>query len=142
MRHYLGLSHWEVEIIYAEEDVQEDDNNVIIAEVVRTPDRPFVRVVLYPAFFISPPYRQRHYLVHELLHLHVGRLWKHIPLMKDLIGALSYDLWSEAARSDMEEVVDALAYIVEPLVPLPSRHLVHSHSYDEATTEETGTKAS
>lgn len=110
----------------------------MMAEVVHASDRPCAVVIFYPSFFKEDCYQQRHYVVHELLHLHIDRLWKHITKLEPILGQLAFSLYAEAARSDMEEVVDALTYVFEAQCPLP---LVLSYPRGE-DQEQTRTEAS
>lgn len=121
IRHYMNLSHWEVEVVITStEDLSNHDPFV---EVVKVKDRPLA-TILFPQVVLDYPLEEiRHYIVHELLHLHIQRLWRHIESLQPLIGVFSYATFSEAARADMEEMVDRLTYIIEPLIPLLGKEL-------------------
>lgn len=66
------------------------------------------------------PENLRHYIVHELVHLH---LWPIDQSTESIIGALgstSYSVFSMSHRNAVEQAVDAVACVISPHLPLPN----------------------
>lgn len=71
-------------------------------------------------FATESPEDQRHYLTHELLHIHLdpcdSLLRQALP---DALGTTAWKILEEAQRERIEHAVDALAAAIAPMLPLP-----------------------
>lgn len=121
----LLLQHWEVKVLI--EPIDDAHGHTVMGEMVKTPGRPQAVLVINPMIFEEGPETQRHFIVHELLHCQVDRLFRHIESVRQVFSEMKggsnlffLNVASDAARLDMEELTDTLTYIIEPLAPLPS----------------------
>jgi len=133
----LGLGHWTIHLLI--EDIPEENEHLVMGEMIKTPGRHVAVMRLNKLLFEEEPFDFRHYIVHELLHLHIEKLFRHLEAIRKVFSQQRGSIvWMEAAmetaRLDMEEVTDRLASVAEPLVPLPSRQVYFLRGNDTKET--------
>ena len=108
----LRLSDWT--ILVQEEAVPPADEPHTLASTYTISGRKLARIVFYEEFWSLTAREQRHVVAHELVHIHVNKLMRHIngPIAEH-INPPAYSLWAENARIDMEMLVDNLAEVVD-----------------------------
>lgn len=113
----LGLRDWTIVLMFEPTDDEEDGASCGIIY-----GRRLAEIRLGKDFASITPDKQQHFLVHELLHIHLDPLTSLIEAtMPDLIGKAGWTILDEAQRERTEHAVDALAAAVAPLLtPMPT----------------------
>ncbi len=101
----LRLRDWRIEVY---EDAPAD--STATASVCPVNGRKYAVVRFGESFLTDEPADQRHTIVHELLHCHLGPMCRMIE---------AHDGLPPAANLAMEYCVDGLADAIAPLLPLP-----------------------
>lgn len=117
VRASLRLDAWDVRLA----DEWPDDGEDVYAQIDPCEQRWIATLRLGSGFWDLPPEDQRNTIVHELLHLHHVRLtdvtrlgaWRH------QVGQALYDHLVDQVKREAELMVDALASVLAPFVPLP-----------------------
>lgn len=89
-------------------------------------------IALGPSFPNQSPEDQRWILAHECLHCHFDRLHKGVIDYAESKGDSDDSYFAKAHLRDFEAVVDTMAVIVAPFLPLPG----YAHSEPFELTEE------
>jgi hypothetical protein len=112
----LSLQDWEVVL---KRDWADEDANAS-SGVSRTKNRIWIEIAEdFGDFSLE---QQRRSLVHELLHAHVARTEKTIYRLEEMLPTNKAALLTRKAFDDeMEIVVERLARILAPFMPLPPR---------------------
>ena len=112
----LLLRDWE--IIVSRDHTDGDDPALADIAVLAVEDYATVRVNV--GFFVQTPTRQRETVIHELIHAHtdrVKRVWNQINEQVKDNDLLTFG-W-ELQRRELEILVQKLARILAPTLPLP-----------------------
>lgn len=109
----LGLAGWRLDVEHAESSPEH------WATVAVERAQQVATVSVTPDLFSQPAADQRHYLVHELIHIHLAPLdWSH----EDVTAGLSKrarELADATWRQRSERACDDVARLVAPGLPLP-----------------------
>lgn len=112
----LGLSAWD---IFLRPEPCENPEHA--ATVSCIPGRKIANIQVAVDFFDTEPEKQRHVLVHELIHIHVDQEFQLIEdTLPGMIGSVAYHPFQAAFRSLHEHGVDAMASVLAPHYPLPT----------------------
>lgn len=86
-------------------------------------------------FFAQTPERQRRFVAHELMHCHVEDLSECMRLYVNNNGHME-GLIAQVYRREEEVLVDTLAHVVAPFLPLPPTTDPHSAAADSFEARE------
>jgi hypothetical protein len=100
----LRLKDWRIVV---NEDLPPEDS---LASCNPVPGRKYAAIRLGESFLTDDRAEQRHTLVHELLHCHLGPLHRLLE---------AHDATPPSVRLALEYTVDGLADAISPLLPLP-----------------------
>jgi hypothetical protein len=76
-------------------------------------------IALGTSFLLQSPDDQRYILAHECLHCHFDRLHKGVIDYAESKGDSDDSYFAQSHRRDFENIVDTMAVIVAPFLPLP-----------------------
>lgn len=108
----LEISNWR--IILDDGYPAEDD---VAAQIGCTYGRRVATLQLAKDFFSAPAEKQRHYLIHEVVHVMTEGMDNIIEnKLDELIGKPAFTVLHEAWAVQVEYHVDQLAYIIEDLI--------------------------
>lgn len=108
---FLHLDHWRITL---EEDMASDTAR---ADIRRWRGQLDAEIRLGDEWFDAPEIEQRQSLCHELLHAHMRPLWEAWIDLDDVLGKPAYALFSRHMGLAEEQVVEALAKVLAPLLP-------------------------
>jgi hypothetical protein len=109
----MRLDHWTVELSQAQSS---EDSWADIAPHAQA-FRATLRISL--DFWGLTPEKQRHVLVHELLHLITCRMDQVVSTVELSMGTAAYEPWSKCFDDEHERAVDKLAEIISEQFDLP-----------------------
>lgn len=109
----LSLRDWDVELSRGEPQSSTAD-----AEIRTFYGQRGAAISLPVKFFAQVPERQRHFVTHELMHCHVEDVSECMRLYINNNGHMD-DLIAQVYRREEEVLVDTLARVVAPFLPLP-----------------------
>lgn len=109
----LNVAEWRVTIAQEASDV-EAWADINPSEVAKTAE---LRVS--HDFWAQTPERQREVLTHEMLHLLTARLDHTVEAMEEPLGKLAWAVFDRQYEMQTERLVDHLAILLAPSVPLP-----------------------
>ena len=114
----LGLSDWKINLMH--QPTTEDE---AAGEIQVVAGRRVANLLLAHDFATMPPADQQHFLVHELVHVHLYPLHSMLEdVMPKLVGEATWLVIELAQHEREEHAVDALAAVLAPLLPMiPSR---------------------
>lgn len=95
------------------------ESSIYRAEIALHRERDEANIELSDVWFGRTPEQQRQTLVHELLHIHTTRLCRVVTRLHERLGS-DVTTYVENAHDEEEEIlVDRLARILAPYLPLP-----------------------
>lgn len=109
----MRLSHWHIEV----PDVEPETD--AWADVVRLQHAQDAVIRLSDQHFDNTPEQQRETIVHELLHCHLRDLIGVPQMIKQEISLPLFAALGDRISHEEECLVDALAQLLAPLLPLP-----------------------
>jgi hypothetical protein len=119
----LELRDWTINIEHAELGNAGTDGERTLADVDTTTGRKLVQVRVCSDFRAFDREKQRHVLVHELVHVHLAALQEQCEYdVADLIGKPADAVFCRSFRRNLEYAVDALASALakhQPLIDWP-----------------------
>src|SRR4051812_41470190 len=111
----LGLRNHAVEVM---EDESPRDPHAL-AEVELASGRAHVRLRVREDFVLADPEEQRLVLTHEFLHPHLQRMTERVHSdVSAEVGGAAFRMFWRGFTADTEELVDALAQLLAPGMPL------------------------
>jgi hypothetical protein len=110
----LGLRDWHITLSRASADT---DNRAQVS-IHRGKDE--ADVTLSAAWLSYSPEQRRLTLCHELLHMHTGRLCRVVTRLHNMIDEPALEYARKAHDEEEEIVVQRLARILAPYLPLPT----------------------
>jgi hypothetical protein len=111
----MHLRDWTFELVAGEQPDRAD----AAASILVTYGRKDAAIRLATDWGTYPPDRQRHYLVHELVHAHQEAIHIAANNARDLLGTAAWAVLDGCHRDAIEVATDALAEIIAPFMPLP-----------------------
>jgi hypothetical protein len=115
----IGLKDWETVIRHD----TPDDSNAAAAMITIT-GRRIVWIKLGNGFFADTPENQRHYMLHELVHVHTDDIDTAIWQAKDVITSDAFTLLEKVVKDRIEFATDVIASSVGHAFPLPPERAV------------------
>ena len=112
----FGLKDWELKVL--DEPCGDDAD----ATTRCIGDYQQAEVRLHAGFSERPPARQRHVILHELLHVHLWRLAQELDGPKEELGAAAWNIFWNSFQRREEAAVDAIATAIAPFFPLPKAY--------------------
>lgn len=110
---FLHLDHWTVTL--------DDEPSVegATASCRRMRGQMDATIFLSDHFFTMTERERREVLCHELLHAHLRPLWEVWADLDEVLGKPAYVMLRNHAEVAEEQVVEALARVLAPLLPAP-----------------------
>ena len=126
----MRLKDWDIQLSRAEPDSPTADaaNFLHYGQLA-------CEIHLPKKFFAESPEAQRHFLTHELIHCHSEILSEHIRLYIDSNGHQDAYITSVWLRNE-EVMVDSLARVIAPFLPLPIKYSEYAEFGDKHITSE------
>lgn len=112
----LNAAEWRVTIAQEASDV-EAWADINPSEVAKTAE---LRVS--HDFWVQSPERQREVLTHEVLHLITARLDATVEALEEPLGKVAWSVFDRQYEMQTERLVDHLAILLAPSIPLPAFH--------------------
>jgi hypothetical protein len=109
----LQLSIWDVRVI------QEAPNEGADATILPVENRYYANLRVSDGIWGYTPAKIREIITHELLHLPMNRIERHVDIARNQLGQGAYDLLSDAVIAEVEMIVDWLSRHVAQVLPLP-----------------------
>lgn len=111
----LGLKDWGVTV-----NRDAPDNPIAAASMACVTGRKIVHICLRASVFLtSSCEEQRHYVLHELVHVHLDDVDTVMCQVEDVIDGDMYKLLKRVVDDRIEFAVDAIAAAIGPFFPLP-----------------------
>lgn len=110
----LNAAEWRVSIAQEASDV-EAWADINPSEVAKTAE---LRVS--HDFWAQSPERQREVLTHEVLHLITARLDATVEALEEPLGKVAWSVFERQYEMQTERLVDHLAILLAPSIPLPA----------------------
>jgi hypothetical protein len=113
----MQLKDWDIDLSRGE-----PQSNTADAEICTYYGQRGAAISLPVKFFAQSPERQRYFIAHELMHCHSEDLSECIRLYINHNGHMD-DLIAQVYRREEEVLVDNLARVIAPFLPLPETHV-------------------
>lgn len=114
----IGLKDWEIDL---KRDHPDDANAA--ASMRAVVGRRKVCIRLGDGFYADTPENQRHYALHELLHVHLDDIDTAVWQASDIIGGDTFRLMEKVIKDRVEFAVDNIAAAIGPAYPLPPERI-------------------
>lgn len=112
---FLHLDHWTIDV--GDEPAQDDAR----ASISRWRGQMEATIRFGDHFFTAPERERYETVAHELLHAHLRPLWEVWYDLDEVLGKPAYVFLRNHAQIAEEQIVEALARVIAPLLPrLPS----------------------
>lgn len=110
----LGLKDWRIEL-----DRDPTNREGAGASNYTYYGRKKADITFGPSFLVQSPEDQRYILAHECLHCHFDHIHKGVIAYAESKGDGDESYFAQAHLRDFENIVDTVAVIVAPFLPLP-----------------------
>ena len=110
----LGLKDWEVVI-----KRETPDDGHAGASMLTVTGRRLVWIKLGDGFLANTPEMQRHYMLHELVHIHTDDIDTAMWQAADVINGEAFTLLQKVVRDRIEFATDVIAASIGHAFPLP-----------------------
>jgi hypothetical protein len=111
----MRVSDWRIQV---SDEPAEPGND---AQMWFKQNQPSVTLRLCADFDARPRDEQRVIVAHELLHCHTHHPWETVNRITDLLGRKAESIADESFCAQMEFMVDQLAFVIAPFLPLPPK---------------------
>lgn len=120
----LGLREWNLKLM--DEFTAEDGNDDALMTIAIVPGRHMGQIRLAKDFNTFSYEERKQAIIHELVHCHQQRLllWADDTL-REVLGAVGYEMFNAAYRDNFEHMVDDLAVVFSRVIDdSPAKHLL------------------
>lgn len=117
MANEMGLRDWTIQLPYGQHPADPQG----AASIEHTYGRKILTVRLCEDFDSFSLERQRHYIVHELVHTHLDRIGYTVNSLKHVTHDPVFTVFESNFNDDIEYITDAIAEIIAPHMPLPKK---------------------
>lgn len=110
----IGLKDWRVDVLR-----ESPDSDWAAASMITLTGRKVVQIKIGSGFLNDTPENQRHFALHELIHVFTDDIDTAIWQAKEIIGGDVFTLMEKVVKDRIEFATDALAAAVGHAFPLP-----------------------
>ena len=120
----LGLRDWSFDVRRSDEEQSRHPGEQVIATCHPYYGRKVAEITLHPLFFELAPDRQRHALIHEMVHCHLAAVQNQVEEdLKEHFSDSAYSVFFDSFRRNLEYAIDGIAETFAELatqIPEPS----------------------
>ena len=110
----LGITVWKITVVREASDVE------AWADINPHEQAESAELRVSYDFWKQTPEHQREILAHEMLHIVTARLDQTVESIEEAFGKVIWAIYEPLFEDATERVVDHLAKVIAPLVPLPA----------------------
>ena len=109
----LGVTVWKITVVREASDVE------AWADINPHEQAESAELRVSYDFWKQTPEHQREILIHEMLHIVTARLDQTVEAMEEAFGKIAWAIYDPLFEDAAERVVDHLAKVIAPRLPLP-----------------------